>query len=245
MLASDHKQALHKSVLLRVLINILDNKFLSQNLVFKGGTCASMLGYLDRFSVDLDFDLINQGLRLVARKNLESTFDRLNLAIKDQSHNTVQYYLKYEAPPRSRNTLKIDIVDTPLEGDQREKVLLPDVNRIALCQTKETMFAHKLVALQDRFHKNQTIAARDLYDIHHYLEKGYEFNSAVIQERMQQKAKDYLLSLIEFIKKNVTQTIIDQDLNFLLDHKRFKIIRHSLKAETIALLKNKLISLDK
>lgn len=153
MLASDQRQALHKSILLRVLINILDDNSLSQSLVFKGGTCASMLSYLDRFSVDLDFDLIKQDLQASVRASLEMIFDRLNLKIKDQSHNTVQYYLKYEAPARSRNTLKIDIVDTPLASDQHEKVLLPDINRLALCQTKETMFAHKLVALQNRFQK--------------------------------------------------------------------------------------------
>ena len=49
--------ARHKAQLLRLLTAIVDSPYLSQNLYFKGGTCASMLGFLDRFSVDLDFDL--------------------------------------------------------------------------------------------------------------------------------------------------------------------------------------------
>ena len=49
---------LHKSQLNRLLIEIIDQPTLSQNLAFKGGSCASMLGYLDRFSVDLDFDVL-------------------------------------------------------------------------------------------------------------------------------------------------------------------------------------------
>ena len=51
------QDAYHKSQMLRLLIEVADDPFLVQELYFKGGTCASMLGYLDRFSIDLDFDL--------------------------------------------------------------------------------------------------------------------------------------------------------------------------------------------
>ena len=50
---------IHKSYLNRLLMEIIDRPVLSHNLAFKGGTCAAMLGYLDRFSVDLDFDVLN------------------------------------------------------------------------------------------------------------------------------------------------------------------------------------------
>ena len=50
---------LHKSNLHRLLMEVVDQPVLAQSLAFKGGTCAAMLGYLDRFSVDLDFDLVN------------------------------------------------------------------------------------------------------------------------------------------------------------------------------------------
>lgn len=240
MLASDQRQALHKSVLLRVLIRTLDNNFLAQNLIFKGGTCASMLGYLDRFSVDLDFNLKDKEVESQVRQELEEIFKQLNLEIKDQSQKTIQYFLKYEAPPQSRNTLKIDAGDVPFENDQHEKELLSDINRFAICQTKETMFAHKLVALYDRYQRNGSIAGRDLYDIHHYLQLGFKINTAVIKERTEKKADDYLRILLEFIKNQINQTIIDQDLNFLLDCKKFKAIRQTLKTETIALLRDRL-----
>ena len=51
------QDTVHKAHLLRVLTEIVDNQILSSSLYFKGGTCASMIGILDRFSVDLDFDL--------------------------------------------------------------------------------------------------------------------------------------------------------------------------------------------
>ncbi|MEA2056694.1 MAG: nucleotidyl transferase AbiEii/AbiGii toxin family protein [Patescibacteria group bacterium] len=240
MLASDQRQALHKSVLLRVLIKILDNNFLAQNLIFKGDTCASMLGYLDRFSVDLDFTLKGKEIRSQVRQELEEIFKQLNLEIKDQSQKTIQYFLKYEASPQSRNTLKIDAVDIPFDNDQHEKKLLPDINRFAICQTKETMFAHKLVALYDRYQRNGSIAGRDLYDIHYYLQLGFKINTAVIEERTGKQANDYLQTLLSFIKNQINQTIIDQDLNFLLDYKKFKAIRQTLKPETIVLLRDRL-----
>ncbi|HIP71371.1 MAG TPA: hypothetical protein EYH05_08260, partial [Anaerolineae bacterium] len=49
--------AKHRIQLTRLLTEILDDPYLAASLYFKGGTCAAMLGYLDRFSVDLDFDL--------------------------------------------------------------------------------------------------------------------------------------------------------------------------------------------
>ena len=52
------KDALHKAWLYRLLEAIADNQKLVKVMYFKGGTCASMLGWLQRFSVDLDFDLL-------------------------------------------------------------------------------------------------------------------------------------------------------------------------------------------
>ncbi|GAH55541.1 unnamed protein product, partial [marine sediment metagenome] len=46
--------------------------------------------------------------------------------------------------------------------------------------------------------------------------------------------------LIDFINTHITQTVIDQDLNVLLPPAVFKIIRKSLKSETILLLKDEL-----
>ena len=44
----------------KILSAIYSDIYLAKNLYFKGGTCASMLGYLDRFSVDLDMDFVGK-----------------------------------------------------------------------------------------------------------------------------------------------------------------------------------------
>ncbi len=238
MLNANKGQALHKSIMLRVLISILNDSFLSKNLYFKGGTCAGMLGYLDRFSVDLDFDISDKIHTGVIREKLEILFNDVSLIIKDQSTNVIQYYLKYDAPADSRNTLKIDAVDVPYVNNKYEKVVLPEINHYAICQTKETLFTNKLVAIVDRYEKSNAIAGRDLYDIHHYLQNGFDYNEKLIEERRGTDAVTYLNYLVDFIEEKVTETIITQDLNFLLEYKKFNSVRKTLKAETIALLKS-------
>lgn len=243
MLQTNKEQALHKSIMFRVLMNILDDSFLAQNMYFKGGTCASMLGYLDRFSVDLDFDISEKQLEPKIRVRLEEIFEQGGLEIKDKSKNTILYFLKYESPPNKRNTLKIDAVGTPYENNKYEKKLLAEINRFAICQTEETIFSNKLVALVDRYEKQNSIASRDLYDIHHFLQKGFDFIPDLIEERREVSAVEYLKYLIGFIQDEVTQTVINQDLNLLLDYDKFKSIRKTLKQETIALLGDRLNSL--
>lgn len=51
MILPQPKDAVHKVWLYRILAGIFDSAFLADVLAFKGGTCAAMLGYLDRFSV--------------------------------------------------------------------------------------------------------------------------------------------------------------------------------------------------
>ena len=110
MLLPNPKDALHRAWLYRLLIAIYDNEYLSESLYFKGGTCAAMLGWLDRFSVDLDFDLmVEKNEMSKVRKEMEKIFKNLGMKIKDQSKNTPQYFLKYDAPKDFRNTLKIDV----------------------------------------------------------------------------------------------------------------------------------------
>ncbi len=98
---------MHKAWLYRILERITDDPFLPTVLRFKGGTCALMLGWLDRFSVDLDFDYAGDKKHIVAtRTALERIFVTLGLTVKDSSKKGIQYFLGY--PTEGRNTIKID-----------------------------------------------------------------------------------------------------------------------------------------
>ncbi len=51
----------HKTILVRILKDIYSRPGINAILGFKGGTAANLLYDLDRFSVDLDFDLLESG----------------------------------------------------------------------------------------------------------------------------------------------------------------------------------------
>lgn len=235
------KDAVHKAWLYRTLTSISSDSWLATVLAFKGGTCAAMLGYLDRFSIDLDFDLIaGKKSWPKTRARLERVFRDLGLVIHDQSHSVPQYFLKYEAPPGERNTLKIDVAVAPPKANQYESKRFREIDRILGCQTIETMVANKLVALVDRYRHAEAIAGRDLYDIHHFLLQGYRYREAVILERTGQATGPFLTDLIDFITRHITSEILDQDLNMLLPYEQFSRIRKILKPETLMLLSDEL-----
>jgi predicted nucleotidyltransferase component of viral defense system len=241
MILPQQKDAAHRIWLYRILTAICDNQHLVAVLCFKGGTCAAMLGWLNRFSIDLDFDYIGKPSELPqTRKELELIFVQLGLTIKDQSKQVPQYFLKYSTnDEQKRNTVKIDITMPPPQANQYEQIMLTDIDRIMNCQTIDTMFANKLVALIDRYEKNGTLAGRDLYDINHFFINNFPYDTAVIIERRKNKnLKQFFLSLIKLIQEQTNDKIINQDINTLLSVQEFQSIRKTLRQEVIGFLQN-------
>lgn len=237
LILPNKKDAIHKAWMFRVLRAVADDAHLAKVLVFKGGTCAAMRGLLERFSVDLDFDYVGSADEINAIRNrLEKLFSDLGLVVKDASKEVPQYFLKYPASDSERNTLKFEATTIAIDANKIEKVRFADIDRVFSCQTIETMFAHKLVALVDRYERHGSIAGRDVYDIHHFFLKGFSYDAKVIQGRRGVPPLEYLKELRSFIVRYITDTTIDQDLNVLLSPEQFQKIRHILKEETISFL---------
>jgi len=235
------KDALHKAWLYRILSAFYDDPYLIKTLYFKGGTCAAMLGLLDRFSVDLDFDLIGNKNELIeTQKTMERIFDELGLHIKDQSRRVPQYFLKYPAKDGEQNTIKIDVAFPPTKTNIYKARRFSEIDRIITCQTPETMFSNKLVALIDRYRQKRKIAGRDVYDVHYFFSIGLKYNEAIIKERTGQKSVEFFTDLIDFVENKVTDEFIAQDLNVLLPYNKFRVIRKTLKQETLIFLHDEL-----
>lgn len=235
----------HKAQLLRLLVEILDESTLSQTLYFKGGTCASMVGILDRLSVDLDFDLKKGADEKKIRLLLLKIFKTLDLTLKYDNQRVLEFLLKYPSPPETRNTIKLNALPVFVKANKYAPYYLPEIDRTAVCQTKETMFANKLVAVVDRYEKHRTIAGRDIYDIHHFFLQGLRYEPKVIVERMQMPVVYYCKRLIDFIEQKVTEKVINEDLNTLLPDALFQRIRKTLKTETLMFLRQELQRLIK
>lgn len=229
----------HKSQLNRLLIEIVDTPALAAALAFKGGTCAAMLGRLDRFSVDLDFDLVAPVDHAPLRDLLADIFTRLDMTLVKTFRQALFFELRYPtADPSQRHTLKVSFSDDPPHANDYKVEYLSEIDRMVRCQTAATMFANKLVAVTDRFARYQTLAGRDIYDIHHFFLQGYTYKPEIITERTGQSASDYLRSLTAHIRKYVTQRVIDEDLNTLLPPAQFRSIRKVILPETLHFLES-------
>ncbi len=221
----------HKTQMFRLLREILKNPLLSNNLMFKGGTYAALRDILDRFSVDLDFDLPDNSHKDEIRQTCEKIFKRLNLEMKDSSKNHLQFFLRYNAPRYERNTLKLEITDDVSPENKYERLKLKEVEMFCKGHTLETMFANKLVAAKARFNKTGNIAGRDFYDIHKFFEKGLSVNVAVVEERTGIKYVKYLEDLRSFIEQEITDRELFEDLNTLLPQKNLKSTVKILRSE--------------
>jgi len=236
--------AIHRSILYKILTAIADDSILSQELIFKGGTCAVLLGWLDRFSVDLDFDLVKGVSKAAITEGLEQIFDQLSLPVAQKHPMVLMYKVKYSSDPTARKTIKVSVNDERVAASQFAPQYLADIDRTMMCQTRETMVAHKMIALIGRYEKKRQIAGRDVYDIHEFFLRAYAYDEKVIRERTKLTSREYIQKMIRFIEQHVTQQVIDEDINLLLPPKPFQAIRKTLKQETLMLLRTELVRLE-
>ena len=111
-----------KIQLFRLLKETLSSNYLANELVLKGGTYSSLLNFLDRFSVELDFDLPNKNSAEKVKQEWHKIFNDPDLIVKDESKNYLHFFLKY--PPSTayaRNTLKLEINDQHSKFNEYEK----------------------------------------------------------------------------------------------------------------------------
>jgi predicted nucleotidyltransferase component of viral defense system len=231
---------LQKSYLHRLLMEIVDHPLAAQALAFKGGSCAAMLGYLDRFSVDLDFDVLKGADEAELRKIFQQIFEKLEFQVTLEFDKVLFFQLRYPSHPGKRSTLKVSASDMRVEANVYKVQYFPEIDRLVNSQTIETMFANKLVAVTDRYTQHQSIAGRDIYDIHHFFVQGYAYRGEVIRERTGLEPGQYLAELMAVIKKHVTQTTINEDLNSLLPNRQFQQVRKILVPETLSLLEREI-----
>jgi predicted nucleotidyltransferase component of viral defense system len=230
------EDAKHKYQLYRLLTAILENNHLANTLYFKGGTYAAMRGVLNRFSVDLDFDLVDKTQKAKVRTELAKIFGQLKLKIKDQSREHLQFYLEYSAPQGERNTLKLEITDLVSPENEYEVVTLHELNLICRGQTIPTMFANKLYAASARLAKTGHLAGRDFYDIHQFFLQGLTVNKEVVVERSGKPYTTYLQKLRKLIEDKLSDEYLYQDLNPLLPGKDLKGVAKTLKRELLVFL---------
>lgn len=231
-------EILHKLAMYRLLERLLANPMIANHIYFKGGTCAAMLGYLDRYSIDLDFDLINKSMKDSLRQEIHQVIKSLNYTIKDESTKHLQFFIKYRDVENKRNTLKLEISDQVSVANKYQKAHLVEIDKYCQAQTIETMFANKLVALKARYDEGKGIAGRDMYDIHHFFSQGYDFIPEIIEDLKGKSWLEYIEELIVFIEKEVTEQYLYEDINPLVSAKKLGRVVPVIKGEVLIALRS-------
>lgn len=223
----------HQLIMTRILKDIYSDIEISSSLGFKGGTAAYFFYDLPRFSVDLDFDLINNLDNLSEAKDL--IFSKIENILKKYGtvkekrikRWTIFFLLSYG---NTDHNIKIEISTRKHNNQYEVKEYLGIAMLVA---KKETLFANKLVALIGR----KNIAMRDVYDIYFFSENNWDIDEKIISFWTGKKMKSYLGECVKKVEK-INDRAILQGLGEVLEDKDKIWAKNNLKKETVFLLKN-------
>lgn len=222
--------ATHKTVLFQILKAIYADTTISPFLGFKGGTAALMFYGLNRFSVDLDFDLLDETKE-------DYVFERIIPIIKrhgtlKESHKkrfSLFCLLSYED---KAHTIKVEINRRQF-GSRYELKTYLGVSMLVMLP--EDMFAHKLMAMVERIGKT----SRDIYDVWFFLQHRFPINKQIVEQRSELTFDELLLKCIGQLENMSNRHILD-GVGELITAGQKDWARSNLRQETISLLKLRL-----
>ncbi len=225
----------HKNILIKILKDIYTDTTLGPILGFKGGTAAYLFYHLKRFSVDLDFDLLNL-------EKEAYVFERVKKILKNygtikqakQRRFNLLYVLAYDAKVPGAQNIKVEISRREF-GSQYEVKSYLGISMKVMVQ--EDMFAHKFCAMYERIGKTN----RDIFDVWYFLQNEWPINKKIIEKRIGVSFKVFLKQCINSLEKMSDRNILS-GMGELLDTKQKDWARSKLRTETIFLLNLKLDS---
>ncbi len=225
----------HKSILVRILKDIYTDNEIGPFLGFKGGTAAYLFYDLGRFSVDLDFDLLdssNEDLIFEKIKNILHEYGSVTDARKKRF--CFFYLLSYNDKIQNAYNIKIEINRRNFGSKYEVLSYLGIPMKVMI---REDMAAHKLVAMFERIGKTN----RDIFDVWFFLKNNWPINEKIIEQRTGTTMQHFLQKCIDVLEKMGDRGILS-GIGELLDTKQKAWAKEKLRSETIFLLKLKLES---
>lgn len=215
---------LHTDTFVAILREIYSNTLLRINLGFKGGTAAMMFYELPRFSVDLDFDLLDPEKKEAVFAKLKEILPRYG-KVKEASdkYYTLFFLLSYK---KSERGLKVEIPKRMIRSFYIPKNYL---GITMLVMKEEDMAAGKLAALLTR----KKFASRDMFDLWFFLKENWQVNEEFLKEKSGLSLKK-ALKKAQTIVQNVKPIELLAGLGELLkDNKQKTWVKDKLKDELL------------
>lgn len=217
----------HRTVMLGVLKEICEDTFLGPILGLKGGTLLYILYGLPRFSVDLDFDLLNSIDDDRILDKLEKILKRFG-AIQELVSKKYSYFglINYE---KGQQGLKIEISKRDLGSSYEVSNYLGIAVKTMI---KPDILANKLTALITR----KKPANRDIFDTYFMLKNNWDINWDLVEKRNNIKRDQFIKKCIHLLEKWPIRNILD-GLGELLDNKTKDWVKANLVKDTLFYLK--------
>ena len=216
----------HKFFLVQILKDIYGDIELANDLGFKGGTALMFFYNLPRFSIDLDFNLLND-------KKEDKVFNSVRQIVlkygkihdEAKKHFGPIIVLDYGVGERK---LKVEISNRNFNDRYEIKNFL-GINMKVMAEPD--MFAHELCALTDR----GEMVSRDIFDAWFFMQKQTSLNKNLIELRMKMPYEDYMQTCIDSLA-DIKENRLLQGLGELMEEQLKSIVRTKLKSETMHLL---------
>ena len=221
---------IHKTILLQLLKDIYASSSIGPVLGLKGGTAAHFFYGLGRFSVDLDFDLLNESKEDIVFNQIENILREYGTVKEKQKKlNTLFFLLSYGE--RDQN-IKVEI-NRRIFGSRYELKSYLGISMLVMIE--EDMFAHKLVAMLER----TKTANRDVFDVWYFLKNRWPMNKKIVEKRTKMEFRDYLKKCVKFVESMSDRGIL-AGMGELMDAKQKAWVKANLKKDTAFLLKVRL-----
>jgi len=217
----------HEQILKNILRDIFTAVDLQGKIAFKGGTCLYMFYDLDRFSVDLDFNLLSKDFNSVHVTSIIKKYIKIDE--QTNKHFTWFWLGGYE---KGRQRIKVEIS----KRDYPDSYINKDFYGIIVpTLSPDCMFSHKLCAITDR----KKLQNRDLYDAHFMFSKDFPINEEIIKIRTGKSQVEYFRYLIDFIDKHANKNSILEGLGELLNEEQKVTVKSTLLVDLLFDLKSR------
>ncbi len=211
--------------MMQVLLGIFRQPELSKVLAFKGGTSLMLFHGLNRFSTDLDFNLLDKSKEEYVYHELHKLLVKFG-TIDDEAlkHFGALLVLDYG---KGERMLKLEVSNRVYPDHYEIRSLLGTNIRV---MTLSDMFAHKLCALGER------ITPRDIYDVWFFLQNRTEINEEIVRLRTGLSVSEYAQQCAETVRGFSSRALMQGLGEVLMDNQTKNFARKQLIPDTATAL---------
>lgn len=216
----------HRQIMFQILKDIFNSR-LWKYFAFKWWTACYFLHGLNRFSTDLDFDLLEDDIAID-----DELIDILQPygSIKKR-HNIILSYWEHDV------NIKIDINRKIWKHNRYEIVNFYGTD--IKVQNKATIFSNKIVAFLERK------ANRDIYDLYFFFKNIFPINTNLIEERTTSQYDEVLMQVKNKLKALPSHYNILNGLGEVISEKQKHFVKNALIKELIGFIDMQLDFLQK